>query len=262
MNKLASENLAHQSESCRLLNEEGQCPILLVCDHASNHIPAHYRDLGLGKSDLQRHIAWDIGAAAITENLSNVFDAPAVLACFSRLLIDPNRSLDTPGLIPESSDDTSIPGNQNLGEQERDLRIKHYYQPFHDTIARLAKGFANRDIVPLVVAIHSYTPEMGGNRRPWHAGFLWDRDPRLAQAFIKGLRERNLMVGDNEPYSGRDLFHTMNIHGARYGFPQVTVEIRQDEIDHTDGIIKWSEIMEQELRKIAAMPVMQQTQFY
>lgn len=263
MDKLATEKMPDSAASYRIVNSQGVTPILFICDHASRDIPPGYKDLGLDEEALSRHIAWDIGAAALTETLSAALDAPAVLAKFSRLLIDPNRPVDAASLIPATSDGTVIPGNQHVDATERSLRISRYYNPFHTGIATQVEAFKARGAVPLMVGMHSFTPAMNGKARPWNVGLLWDKDPRLAQAFIEGLTPRpGLVVGDNEPYSGKLLFHTMNLHGAAHGFPQVTVEIRQDEIDDAGGVAKWAEILADELTRIAKLPEMNEIKFY
>jgi predicted N-formylglutamate amidohydrolase len=252
-----------QDQAFRILNQQGKVAILFLCDHASRRIPETYQNLGLSDECLQRHIAWDIGAAALTERLSAAFDAPAVLASFSRLLIDPNRAPECPTLIPEASDGITIPGNKHISAAERQYRIDQYYQPFHDACAGLIQAFHQKGVVPLVIGMHSFTPIMNNKARPWHAGLLWDKDPRLAEALISGLGTRpGLVVGDNEPYTGRSLFHTMQVHGAAHGFPQVTIEIRQDELESIEGLARWADILEDELQRILKIPEMQQIIHY
>ena len=263
MHKLATEKNSKETSPCRILQAEGAAPLLFICDHASRYIPSSYSDLGLGEADLCRHIAWDIGAAALTEKLSAALDAPAVLAGFSRLLIDTNRCSDAPGLIPDVSDGTAIPGNRHIDATERQHRRDRFYHPFHAAVAGLVSSFQARGVVPLVVGVHSFTPVMNGAARPWQVGLLWDKDPRLAAALIAGLGLRpGLVVGDNEPYTGKALFHTMQVHGARWGFPQVTIEIRQDEIDSDAGVAEWAEVLTEELRRIMKLPEMQVARQY
>ncbi|NOZ42726.1 MAG: N-formylglutamate amidohydrolase, partial [Alphaproteobacteria bacterium] len=217
-----------------VLNAAGSADIILICEHASNHIPAEFNNLGLSDSLLASHIAWDIGMADLTRQLSAKLDAPAILATFSRLLIDPNREDDHAGLIPTESDKVIIPGNQNLSPNDIEKRKNRYYHRFHDRIDRLIKNRIST--TPLVCDMHSFTPVMNGHHRPWPVGLLWNRDPRLARRLITSLRTRGYNVGDNEPYSGRDLFFTLNRHGRDNGLRHTTIEIRQDEISDGDGI--------------------------
>ncbi|RMF08575.1 MAG: N-formylglutamate amidohydrolase [Alphaproteobacteria bacterium] len=245
-----------------VLNPRGKGRLLLVCDHASNEIPAAYENLGLDDKHLERHIAWDIGAADLTRALSKAFDAPAVLARFSRLLIDPNRALDSETLIPEQSDGVIIPGNRGIDAAERDRRIARFYRPFHDSVARQVATMKDRGEVPLVIAMHSFTPVMNGTPRPWQAGLLWDRDPRLAQAFLDAFRARGIHVGDNEPYSGRELFHTMTIHGAAHGLPQTTLEVRQDLIGNDEGVAEWARLLTEIISELLALPHLASVRYY
>ena len=233
-----------------VLNPEGAADIIFICEHASNYIPPQYDNLGLKKDFLDQHIAWDIGMAKLTRKLSARLDAPAIIATFSRLLIDPNREDDHPTLIPQKSDKIVIPGNQNLSPAEMDRRKSLYYHTFHDRAEDLVKDKILANHVPLICGLHSFTPRMNGFNRPWQAGMLWNKDPRLAQALIDSLTERGYTVGDNQPYSGRDLFFTMNRHGADHGLPHVTIEIRQDEVADTHGIDKWTDILADDLEKI------------
>lgn len=234
-----------------VLNPDGRADIILICEHASNYIPPEYDNLGLEKDFLDRHIAWDIGMEQLTRKLSARLNAPAIIATFSRLLIDPNREADHPTLIPRMSDEIIIPGNQNLSAKEIDKRKNHFYHAFHDRTDELVKDSIIAGHVPLICGMHSFTPRMGGFQRPWHAGMLWNRDPRLAHALINGLTARGYLVGDNEPYSGRDLFFTMNRHGDDHGVPHVTVEIRQDEVNSPEGVDKWTDILTEDLDIIA-----------
>ena len=244
------------------LNPEGRGRLLLVCDHASNEIPENYDDLGLEPDHLRDHIAWDIGAAELTRALSEAFDAPAVLARFSRLLIDPNREPDSPTLIPAASDGVAIPGNSEIDPSERDRRIKSFYAPFHDAVAAQVAKMKAAGTVPLVIGMHSYTPVMNGQPRPWQAGLLWNRDPRLATAFLEAFKERGIQAGDNEPYSGRDLYHTMEIHGAAHGLPQATLEIRQDLIGDAHGVAQWADLLQDILGELMTLPHLAQIRHY
>lgn len=237
----------HASE---IINPDGSAPIILICEHASNHIPPEFDNLGLDETFLSQHIAYDIGMEQITRQMADYLDAPAIIANFSRLLIDPNRAEDQHGLIPHASDGVPIPGNQKLSEEQVNHRTSRFYHDFHDRTDHLVRHCLEQDITPLICGMHSFTPEMNGTRRPWQAGMLWDRDPRLAQALIRGLSRHGYHVGDNEPYTGRELFHTMTRHGAAHGLPHVTIEIRQDEVSDQPGITKWAGLLSEELTLI------------
>lgn len=256
-----TNNAADQS-AVEIVNPAGQGNFILVCDHASAAFPPEYGALGLTPADCERHIAYDIGAAAVTRELCRLLDAPAVLARWSRLLIDVNREPESPTLIPEVSDGTRIPGNENLSADERARRIQRYHVPFHDAVDRMVRAAIDNGRVPIVMAVHSFTPVMDGQPRPWEVGLLWNRDPRLAERLIAGYRARGFTVGDNEPYSGRHLFYTMERHGARHGLPQATLEIRQDEIADAAGAAQWAEITATLLREIATDPELRVSRVY
>ncbi len=234
-----------------VLNAEGTADVILICEHASNYIPPEYDNLGLEDHFLDRHIAWDIGMEQLTRQLSARLNAPAIIATFSRLLIDPNREEDHPTLIPRTSDGIAIPGNQKLTPAEVERRKARFYHAFHDRTDELVKNKVMTGHAPLICGMHSFTPRMSGFQRPWQAGMLWNRDPRLARALIESLTARGYAVGDNEPYSGRDLFFTMNRHGDDHGVPHVTIEIRQDEVATAAGIAKWRDILAEDLENIA-----------
>lgn len=216
-------------------------PVILLCDHATNRLPAAYGTLGLAQDELSRHIAYDIGAAGVTRAIARRLGAVAVLSCWSRLLIDPNRGQDDPTLIMRLSDGAVVPGNRNLDVAERQRRIEAYYTPYHATIEGLIAGRLADGEVPVLLSIHSFTPVWRGLSRPWHAAVLWDRDPRLAMPLIAGLRaDTSLCVGDNEPYSGKLVGDTLWRHGTRRGIAHAIVEIRQDLILDEVGQEAWA----------------------
>ncbi len=245
-----------------IINPAGKANIVLISEHASNHIPAEFDNLGLSEEQLALHIAWDIGIGEVTRNLSKMLDAPAILATFSRLLIDANRSLDQHGLIPTRSDGHEIYGNHDLSEDDIKARIERFYQPFHDETDTLIQRKAGNGHAPIIFNMHSFTPHMNGFERPWHSGMLWNRDERVAKALMKRLENRGYHVGDNEPYSGQELNHTMNRHGTQHGFPHVNIEIRQNEIDSTIGIDKWSDVLATEIIAIREIPEMAEVIHY
>ena len=221
-----------------VLNPEGAARFAILCDHASNRVPRALDWLGLPPAELERHIAWDIGAAAITRRLAAHFDAPAVLAGYSRLVIDCNRRLADAQSILSRSDGTAIPGNRNLTERDAAARVEACFEPYHRACAGVLDHVEARGEVPPVVMMHSFTPALNGTRRPWHAGVLWDGDDgRMAHPLLRALRAQNgLHVGDNEPYSGMSRHgYTMPTHAARHGRANVQIEVRQDLIADEHG---------------------------
>ena len=237
-----------------LVNSGGKAPLVLVCDHASRALPDAYGTLGVDAAELWRHIACDIGAADVTRRLAELLDAPAVLAGYSRLLIDCNRATDDPSLICPVSDGTAIPGNRNLGGAEKARRIANYYAPYHAAIDEQLrrKEAANPNRAPALIAMHSFTPVMNGNERPWHAGILWNRDGRIAKPLLQALAaDPAIVVGDNEPYSGRgNVGYTTRRHGEKANLPHVSIEIRQNLIDTRHGALAWADRLAAALGRI------------
>ncbi|MDQ2694994.1 MAG: N-formylglutamate amidohydrolase, partial [Pseudomonadota bacterium] len=201
-----------------VVNNGGQAPLLLLCDHASNRIPAGLDQLGLEPRHLQLHIAIDIGAAGLTRRLAERLDAVALLAGYSRLVIDLNRQPGHPTSIPEVSDGIIVPGNQRLGDAEADRRLESVFWPYHHAITNTLSHLWRHGPPPALVAMHSFTPVMHGRQRPWHLGVLWNHDPRLATPLLRRWRAvPDLCVGDNEPYSGHLPGDSIDRHALRPG---------------------------------------------
>ena len=211
-------------------NAAGAAPVVLACDHASNAVPAALDGLGLDRAALERHIAWDRGAAAVTRLLADRLDSPAVLAGYSRLVIDCNRRLGHETSIPVESDGTTVPGNTDLPPGAAADRAAAIFHPYHRAIGKTLAGIRARGATPVLLAIHSFTPSLGGVARPWHFGVLWDRDPRIPVPLLRALGAFDgLVVGDNRPYSGRLQYgYTTHAHGAAAGLPHALIEIRED----------------------------------
>ena len=240
-----------------VLYPEGAARFALLCDHASNRVPRALDNLGLPAAELERHIAWDIGAAAVTRRLAAHFDAPAVLAGYSRLVIDCNRRLEDAQSILPLSDGTAIPGNRDLNERDAAARAAACFEPYHRACAGVLDRVEARGEVPPVVMMHTFTPDLNGTRRPWHAGVLWDGDDgRMAVPLLRALRARDgLHVGDNEPYSGTSRHgYTMPAHAARHGRANVQIEVRQDLVADEAGIERWSAILIETLTGVLADP--------
>jgi len=214
--------------------------LLLICDHASNRVPPDLHDLGLDHAELHRHIAYDIGIAGVTERLSHRLSAPAVLSNFSRLVIDPNRQPGHETSIPEISDGVLVPANQQIGPLERARREAAYFTPYHQAIE--AGIAAAKPEQAIVVSMHSFTPVMEGDRRPWEIAILWNEvDGRLAHPMMQALAARGYTVGDNEPYSGADEHgFTLQHHAEPRNLPHVLIELRQDQIDTHEGQEHWA----------------------
>ena len=208
----------------------GNCPLLFLCDHASNTLPEG--GLGLDPKLLATHIAYDIGAAAMTRALAQVYGAPALLGGWSRLLIDLNRGADDPTIVMKLSDGSIIPGNASADAAEVARRIGCFHAPYHAAIDA-ALDRIGPDAV--VVSMHSFTPAWKGRPRPWQVGVLYDRDTRLAASLMARLHQAGFVVGDNEPYTGALEGDTLYQHGTLRGLPHVLIEIRQDLIANTEA---------------------------
>jgi len=228
----------------------GTAPILLVADHASNHVPDDIA-LGIDAALLDEHVAIDIGTDALTRALAQRLGAPAVIASVSRLVIDLNRDVAAAGLIPHLSDGRRIPGNEGLCDERRAGRIARFHTSYHAAIDAAVARHAPR----LLVAMHSFTPRLATRPegvRPWPVGILYNADERAARPMIAALRARGLLVGDNEPYSGRELNYTMNRHAETRGLPYINIEMRQDEVATDAAIERWAGVLAEAVGETAA----------
>lgn len=229
--------------------------VVLLCDHASNRIPADYASLGMPASELERHIAYDIGIAGVTRRMAERLGCPAVLSTFSRLLIDPNRGEDDPTLVMRLSDGAVVPGNARADRAEVERRLARFYRPYDRAVGAAVDEALASGVPPAIVSMHSFTPAWKGVPRPWHVTVLWDADPRLPLPLIAALAaDRALVVGDNEPYDGALAGDTVNRHATVRGLSNVLVEIRQDLIATPEGQADWGDRMVAALEAILADP--------
>jgi predicted N-formylglutamate amidohydrolase len=231
--------------ACATLGAPNDAPFLIVCDHAGRLLPRRLGTLGVSESERQRHIAWDIGAAAVATRMAQSLSAFAILQTYSRLVIDCNRSPTVPTSIATVSEDTQIPGNRDLSPADVTRRVEAIFRPYHDRIAAELDRRASLAIPTALIAVHSFTPVYRGVSRPWHAGLLYNRDPRLGRALIRLLQqEGGLVIGDNEPYAVSDESdYTIPVHAERRGLPYAEIEIRQDLIADEAGQEVWAERM-------------------
>ncbi len=236
--------------------------LLLVCDHAANHLPPAYGTLGLSRQDLESHIAFDIGAAEITRRLAERLEAPAVLTRFSRLLIDANRGEDDPTLVMRLSDGRIIPGNAHIDHAEIDTRRRLYWQPYRDAIGEMIAAMSAKGPVPAVVSLHTFTPMWRGVPRPWQVAALWDSDARLARPLIAALAAEGLVVGDNEPYDGALRGDTLYDQVTRRGLAGLLIETRQDLVDSVDKVRAFADRLADILKPVLARPEMHRIEFH
>ncbi len=233
---------ADDPEPVRVLREDGASDFFLTADHAGRAFPRRLGTLGLPASELDRHIAWDIGIAGVTEAMAAALDATAVLQVYSRLVIDCNRGHGVDSSIPTVSETTAIPGNVGLTDADRRARQRDIFAPYHARIRALLDARLARGRRTVFVAMHSFTPVYKAERRPMHVGMLYNRDPRLAHILLDLLRaEGDLVVGDNAPYAVTDSSdYGIPMHAERRGLPHVEVEIRQDLIADEAGQQEWA----------------------
>jgi predicted N-formylglutamate amidohydrolase len=229
---------------------------LIICDHASNVIPPDYETLGLPGEALERHIAYDIGAADVTRALAGILGAPAVLSTYSRLVIDPNRGLDDPTLVMRYSDGAVVPGNAYIDAAEIGHRGTRLWAPYRQEIAATVDAMMATGEPPALISIHSFTPVMRSLTRPWKIGVLWDCDDRIPKPLIEAmLAEPDLRadeVGDNEPYDGALAGDTIDEIATARGLANALIEIRQDLIAEGRDATAWAERLARALRPIIA----------
>ena len=213
--------------------------LLLIADHASNHVPPDI-ELGIDEALLREHVAIDIGVDPLGRALCQALGAPGILGGVSRLVADLNSEEDRSTLVPAVSDGRCIPGNAALDEAGRSARVERFWRPYHRRIAeRIA---ANRP--RMLIALHSFTPQLREDphqQRPWQVGLLYNQDERAARIALRLLDAAGIVTGDNLPYSGKLLNATMNMHGETNGIAYLSLEVRQDLIDHEAGVRHWAE---------------------
>ncbi|MEP7353594.1 MAG: N-formylglutamate amidohydrolase [Acidobacteriota bacterium] len=237
-----------------VLRPQAKGKFVILCDHASNAIPPELNNLGLSDAELIRHIAWDIGAAGITKELSKLLDSPAILSPVSRLVVDCNRRLDAATLIPEISDGVEIPGNKNLTAPMRIERIGKWFTAYHDTVETvLEAAIAHSVIPPIVLSVHSMTDNLSGSVRPWQISLSSHRDRSLVDPLLAALRRPgDITVGDNQPYDlDPDFDYCIPFHALRRNLPHIQVEFRQDEVGDAVGQLAWAERFAGSLLQVA-----------
>jgi predicted N-formylglutamate amidohydrolase len=208
---------------------EGGHETLVLVDHASNAVPAEMAGLGLPSFELERHIGYDIGALEAGRAMAEALGATLIHTTVSRLVIDPNRGEDDPTLVMRIADGAIVPGNAYIGADEVARRLDKWYRPYHDVIEQRINAALAAGVVPVIIAMHSFTAAWKGVPRPWHVGVLWDLDDRIAHPLIDRLAlDSALVVGDNEPYDGALRGDTCYRHGTARGLAHVLIEVRQD----------------------------------
>lgn len=226
-----------------ILNGPVKSGLVLIADHAGRQLPPEYGTLGLAAHEFDRHIAYDIGVEAVTRALAQQLNAAAVLAHFSRLLIDANRNEDDPTLIRQIYDGSVIPGNLAIDPGERNNRLNQFFRPYQNAVRKTVdEVWAANGRPPLIVSVHSFTPQLSnGAKRPWHIGLLSDADRRATDLLLNRLaNETGLIIGDNEPYDGALKGDTLYVQASARGIAHVLIEIRQDLIADEAGAHLWA----------------------
>jgi predicted N-formylglutamate amidohydrolase len=225
----------------RILGQDRPSRWLITCDHATNRVPDWVGGgtLGIAPADMARHIAYDVGAAGLTERLAERLDAPAILSDFSRLVIDPNRGEDDPTLLMRLYDGTVIPTNRLADAAERQRRLDRLHRPYHAALARVAALHPDR----CICAVHSFTPQLRGRPpRPWQVGILYSHaDARLGPAVVAACRDQGWITGENQPYDGHLDGDSVDRHALRHGRPNMLIEVRNDLIATPEGQQIWAD---------------------
>lgn len=245
--------LAGEEGPAITVNVEGRSPLFLVCEHAGRRIPRSLGSLGLPAHELERHIAYDIGAEQVARGLSKRLDTPLVLQRYSRLVYDCNRPPEANSAIPELSELTEIPGNRQLSESQRRQRVEEIYVPFHAQVGELIEGRLSAGQPVIFVTIHSFTPVFKGTARNLDVGLLFDRDRRFTDLIAPLLRvSGSFDVRHNEPYGPADgVCHTLNVHAGVRGLPYSMIEIRNDLIASESAQVEWADRLADVLRRAA-----------
>ncbi len=233
-------NLLDNGAAAQIINENGTSPIVLVCEHASLHIPAVLSGLGLDEDDQNAHIAYDIGAEAMARKMADQLNAPLIVQKYSRLVYDCNRPPENPSAMPEKSEITVIPGNKGLSETQKAARVEQIYLPFHQSVSDFLDQRLQSDVEPVFVTIHSFTATYFGKPRSVELGVLHDEDTRLGDAMLEHA-PGDYIARRNDPYGPEDgVTHTLNLHGGARGFKNVMLEVRNDLIADAAGQAIWA----------------------
>ncbi len=229
-----------------IVNRTGASEFVLTCEHAGRAIAGGLGDLGVSADDMDRHIAWDIGAEGLSRALAVLLDAPLVLQRYSRLIVDCNRPFEAVDCFPEVSDGTAIPANRSLSNADRMQRYVEIHEPLHRMIGELLDERAKAGRRTVLVSVHSFTPVLGGINRPWLLGALANRDASFARAFLQAFAARNagVSIALNEPYTVDDMSdYTIPVHGERRGLAHVLLEVRNDQIGDPRGQALWARLL-------------------
>ena len=225
-----------------IFNADSSSNLLFTSDHNGSAIPTKLKNLGVPLNELRRHVAYDIGIDAVAHALSARFNATLIVANYSRLVIDCNRHPGSAGSIPSVSDNTVVPGNKNLSDDDIKSREDEIFDAYHSSVGNRISIMRSENKNPILISLHSFTPVIGGQFRPWEIGILFKDDERLSAPLINKLREqKDLNIGDNKPYSGSEpAGYTVDHHVEPLNLPSVAAEFRQDLIEFESGAVRWA----------------------
>ena len=233
----------------RIEHPDADSRFVVICDHAGRNFPAKLGQLGIRDEDRQKHITYDIGTEEIGVYLGEKLNAVTFIAHYSRLVADVNRDPFRFDFVPEVSDHIPVPGNKDMSAKELRARINEIYKPYQYALGDCLEGFLKRGEIPFLLSIHSFTPEMNGERRPWEIGILWTDEDRAAPPMLDALQKNNpdLTIGDNAPYSlklhgGRDYSNTVELQAKPRGIPSLVVEFRQDTVDTPEKAARMADL--------------------
>ncbi len=256
-----SAPLLHDGEPppYQVLRGDSPAPQLVICDHASGRIPRRLDYLGLPPEHRHTHIALDIGAGDLARALGDRLDATTILCNYSRLVVDCNRAISDGSAFLDFSDGVPVPGNMQMSEEQKAARVAAIHGPYHTAVDREQDRLLSIVQAPVLIAIHSFTRFLEGQDRRWDCGVLWDLDARIAAPLLDGLRsDGELLVGDNEPYSGRHKEdYSVDHHAEARRFPYAAVEVRQDLLETPAAVQRMADRLHAVLR-----PVLDEPQLY
>ena len=233
----------NEPSAVEVVRPDAPSDLFLTCEHAGRRIPQRLGTLGVSESDLERHIAWDIGAEGVSRRLSEYLNATLVLQNYSRLVVDCNRSPDAEDFVVKLSENIEIPGNLDVTEADITARKHEVFDPYHEAVRNALDARERAGRATVLAAMHSCTPVFHGVSRPWHIGVLYDKDDRFARILLELLAEDGeLVIGENEPYElSHERDYAVPVHAERRGLPHVEFEIRQDLIGTTEGQDEWAQ---------------------
>ncbi len=229
--------------------KSGKKHIIFICDHASNYIPKKFKNLGLSSDHLKSHISWDIGAKEFCVGIAKYLRQSCFLSNFSRLLIDPNRNLNSSELILENSCGIRVPGNIDLNLREKQKRLVDFHSNYHNSLGKFVKKKEKKYKELSLVAIHSFTKNYLEINRGVEIGLLWNKNMKMLLPIQKELTKKKIFFGRNYPYSGFFYNYTLDRHSQKGVLNNISLEIRNDLLCNKKRINKYIHLFSEVLRE-------------